>query len=62
MNSGLSIENLGLTEEAIKELQKALEKINYKCEYYKLAMEKGTTSTPDFEEALAMRFLATGKK
>jgi DNA-binding transcriptional MerR regulator len=45
------------TEAKIKELEKALARINYKCDYYRIAKEKGTTSSPDFEEALAMRFL-----
>lgn len=53
----LFLEQKRKTETAIKELEKALEKIDYKCEYYRLAMEKGTTSSPDFEEALAMRYL-----
>ncbi|MBS7525303.1 MerR family transcriptional regulator [Fusibacter paucivorans] len=45
------------TEEKIKELETALKRINYKVEYYRIAKEKGTTSSPDFEEALAMRYL-----
>ena len=45
------------TEAKISELQMALAKINYKVEYYRIAKEKGTTKSEDFEEALAMRFL-----
>lgn len=50
------------TEAKIAELQKALQKINYKVEYYRIAKEQGTTQSPDFEEALAMRFLRKQKE
>lgn len=57
----LFLEQKKQTEEKIKELEKALELVNYKVEYYKVAMEKGTTTSTDFEEALAMRFLLKEK-
>lgn len=50
------------TEEKIIELEKALELIKYKCEYYEIAKEKGTTTSSDFEEALSMRFLRKSNK
>lgn len=53
----LFMEQKRKTEEKIKELETALKRINYKCEYYRIAKEKGTTTSPDFEEALSMRFL-----
>ncbi len=53
----LFMEQKKKAEEQIQLLEKALVKINYKCEYYRIAKDKGTTSSPDFEEALAMRYL-----
>lgn len=46
------------TEEQIALLQKSLEKINYKCEYYRIAKEKGTTIDIGLKEELAMKFLS----
>lgn len=46
------------TEKQIQELQNALARINYKCEYYKIAKEKGTTNVPGLREELSMKFLS----
>jgi len=46
------------TEKQIAELQNALARINYKCEYYRIAKEKGTTDVPGLREELSMKFLA----
>lgn len=46
------------TEKQIEELQTALARINYKCEYYRIAKEKGTTDVPGLREELSMKFLA----
>lgn len=46
------------TEKQIEELQNALTRINYKCEYYRIAKEKGTTDVPGLREELSMKFLA----
>lgn len=45
------------TEKQIGELQNALARINYKCEYYRIAKEKGTTNVPGLREELSMKFL-----
>ena len=45
------------TEKQIEVLQNALNRINYKCEFYKLAKEKGTTNIPGLREELLMKFL-----
>lgn len=45
------------TEQQIARLNKALELINYKCEFYRIAKEKGTTNVPGLREELAMKFL-----
>jgi DNA-binding transcriptional MerR regulator len=45
------------TEKQISRLQAALNKINYKCEYYRIAKEKGTTNDPGLREELAMKYL-----
>jgi DNA-binding transcriptional MerR regulator len=45
------------TEKQIAELQKALERVNYKCEYYRIAKEKGTTEVPGLREELSMKYL-----
>ena len=45
------------TEQQIALLQSALDRINYKCEYYRIAKENGTTDVPGLEEELAMKFL-----
>lgn len=47
------------TEKQIEELQNALTRINYKCEYYRIAKEKGTTDVPGLREELSMKFLAS---
>lgn len=49
------------TENQIALLQNALNRINYKCEYYRIAKEKGTTNDPGLREELAMRFLSENK-
>lgn len=46
------------TEQQIAALSLALERVNYKCEYYRLAKERGTTNDPGLKEELAMKFLA----
>ena len=46
------------TEQQIALLQKALNRVNYKCEYYRLAKERGTTNDPGLKEELAMSFLS----
>jgi DNA-binding transcriptional MerR regulator len=45
------------TEKQISRLQNALERINYKCEFYRISKEKGTTDVPGLREELAMKFL-----
>jgi len=46
------------TERQIEELQNALARINYKCEYYRIAKENKTTDVPGLREELSMRFLS----
>lgn len=46
------------TEKQIEVLQNALARIHYKCEYYRIAKEKGTTDVPGLREELSMKFLA----
>jgi DNA-binding transcriptional MerR regulator len=46
------------TEQQIALLQQALNRVNYKCEYYRLAKERGTTNDPGLKEELAMKFLS----
>lgn len=50
------------TEKQIEDLQNALARINYKCEYYRIAKEKGTTDVPGLREELSMRFLSNESK
>lgn len=45
------------TIKQIEKLQNALNHINYKCEYYRIAKEKGTTDVPGLAEDLSMKFL-----
>ena len=45
------------TEKQISLLQNALERINYKCEFYRISKENGTTTLPGLREELAMKFL-----
>lgn len=45
------------TEKQIALLQDALERINYKCEFYRISKENGTTNVPGLREELAMKFL-----
>ncbi|MDT8718797.1 MerR family transcriptional regulator [Clostridium sp. 19966] len=45
------------TEKQISILQNALERINYKCEFYRISKENGTTNVPGLREELAMKFL-----
>jgi DNA-binding transcriptional MerR regulator len=49
------------TQQKIDLLQRALDHINYKCEYYRLAKERGTTNDPGLREELAMKFLSQEK-
>lgn len=49
------------TEKKIKELQDALNLINYKVEYYRIAKEEGTTDTPALNKELAMKYLSKDK-
>ena len=53
----LFIQQKEKTEKQIAILQNALERINYKCEFYKISKEKGTTNVPGLREELAMKFL-----
>ncbi|WP_242838481.1 hypothetical protein [Clostridium bornimense] len=53
----LFIQQKEKTEKQIKILQNALDRINYKCEFYRIAKEKGTTSVPGLREELSMKFL-----
>lgn len=46
------------TEKQIALLQDSLARINYKCDYYRIAKEKGTTNVPDLREELAMKYLS----
>ena len=45
------------TEQQIAALQKSLERINYKCEYYRIAKEKGTTENIPLSQELSMDYL-----
>lgn len=45
------------TEKQIESLQNSLKKINYKCEYYRIAKEQGTTKDIGLREELSMNFL-----
>lgn len=45
------------TEKQIEVLQNALKRINYKCEYYRIAKENNTTEVPGLREELAMKYL-----
>lgn len=49
------------TEKQIALLQKSLDRINYKCEYYRIAKEKGTTNDLGLKEELAMKYLSESK-
>ncbi|WKY47802.1 MerR family transcriptional regulator [Eubacteriaceae bacterium ES3] len=46
------------TQQQIRDLQKSLDLINYKCEYYRLAKDKGTTDELGLREELAMKYLS----
>lgn len=46
------------TEQQIELLQNALDRINYKCGYYRIAKEKGTTTDLGLREELAMKYLS----
>ena len=45
------------TEKQISLLRNALDRINYKCEFYRISKENGTTNVPGLREKLAMKFL-----
>ena len=53
----LFLEQKEKTEKQIELLQHALDRVNYKCEYYRLAKEKGTTNDPSLQDELAMKYL-----
>lgn len=53
----LFLEQKDKTERQIALLQTALDRVKYKCEYYRLAKERGTTNDPGLREELAMKFL-----
>jgi DNA-binding transcriptional MerR regulator len=57
----LFLEQKEKTEQQIALLQEALDRVNYKCEYYKLAKERGTTNDPGLKEELAMKFLSQNR-
>ena len=46
------------TEKQIATLQDALSRVNYKCEYYRIAKENGTTNVPGLQEELSMKYLS----
>ena len=52
------LKTTGMQLKEITLLQNALNRINYKCEYYRIAKEKGTTNDPGLQEELAMKFLS----
>lgn len=58
----LFMEQKEKTERQIAHLQTALDRVNYKCEYYRLAKERGTTNDPGLREELAMKFLTKDGK
>lgn len=45
------------TEKQIALLQNTMKRINYKCEYYRIAKENGTTEVPGLQQELAMKYL-----
>ena len=44
------------TEQQIAVLQKSLDLINYKCEYYRIAKEAGTTNIPELNQNYKKEF------
>jgi len=46
------------TEKQISLLRNALDRINYKCEFYRISKENGTTNVPGLREELSMKFLS----
>lgn len=46
------------TEKQILALQESLNHINYKCEYYRIAKELGSTKPNRLHDELAMKFLS----
>jgi DNA-binding transcriptional MerR regulator len=54
----LFIQQKEKTEKQIALLQNSLNTINYKCEYYRIAKEKGTTTDIGLKEELAMKYLS----
>jgi DNA-binding transcriptional MerR regulator len=54
----LFLEQKEKTEQQIALLQNALNLVNYKCEYYRIAKERGTTNDPGLREELSMKFLS----
>ena len=45
------------TEHQIELLQNSLTRINFKCEYYRIAKEKGTTANLPLSKELSMNYL-----
>lgn len=46
------------TKDKIHELEQALKRIEYKCEFYKAAMERGTTDIPEIKSNLTQAYLS----
>lgn len=46
------------TERQIARLQNALDRVKYKCEFYRIAKKEGSTNLPGLREELAMKFLS----
>lgn len=46
------------TEGQIVRLQNALDRVKYKCEFYRIAKKEGSTNLPGLREELAMKFLS----
>ena len=53
----LFLEQKKRTLEQIQLLESALDRIEFKCEFYRVAKEKGTTNLPGLREEIAMKFL-----
>ncbi|MEA5135775.1 MAG: MerR family transcriptional regulator [Candidatus Fimivivens sp.] len=54
----LFIEQKEKTEQQIELLKNALNRINYKCEYYRMAKEKGSIPDLGLREELSMKYLS----
>ncbi len=58
----LFMEQKEKTEEQIAMLTDALARINYKCNFYEVARQKGTTNVPGLREELKLKFLKEENK